>query len=847
MAGGEQSTALDALWASIPTLAYEKASYRPFFNDGDRPAAVGVLPVNSAPTLTGSQNLYTTTGGTVQKRPPFGILLGGGTVKEYRIIERLWGYQSLPDSTGTSYSYLIASMKNTVTGEYELHTLKLNAGTWTLVSLRDSDISAAPHQVVVSRGIAYVTSFPPATVGDPPVANTEKLGTIQLDGKTGTIVASFWGALGPQTAARVKGATTRLTAAAAAGDGTLTVSSTTGFTSPTGTIYIGFEKITYTGTTATTFTGCTRGAGGTTAAAYSVNEPVLYRNWTASDHKVTVNYGWYYAYTYKSAAGHETDRSDIERNPDKTPSNTGPFIDQCPTIQVVAPPDAATLAAFPTICIYRTTDGGGSFLFVEELSAGSTPGATLDYRDDSLASGSGSTYNDPIPDTKLDSARVAPSLTSNSPPPTVNPPLVIGTDTPSVNMSTMEAFGQRLWKGVENVLYFSGQEEITAGIPEESWPSGDSGTYYRLPFPVVALKATSQALYVMTTRDVYMLTGSNLETFSVKKISDTNGMNPYAQMACTGLFDRIAYNTFDNRIVVVTGEQFTTISDPIATEWLGNSQNSQKRRNLQLVFHSSGYKQWLIAVSPICQDNSASGGYSCPIYTYNSSTGAVTDRKATLLTYDWKISLAEQRHYWQTPWVTQTSALCSFGGELYSAMIDPGYLPLGTHPGTVVAQMTDDSEAPMINGAYIVYKDVSITPVVGGTPIEELKGYNCRWRVGSFRNPTGNHVNKYRDPAMTTVFLGGRLDFSRGGSESGVPSIWAGYDYAWQTDMEEQLPTRDTARIVGLRAGRILTQEFDAHKATTDVGLYITDGSIPDSEYFAIYRLMLKFSPEKGY
>ena len=47
---------------------------------------------------------------------------------------------------------------------------------------------------------------------------------------------------------------------------TITVVSTIGFDS-VGTIVIGNETITYTGTTSTTFTGCTRGAGSTTAAS----------------------------------------------------------------------------------------------------------------------------------------------------------------------------------------------------------------------------------------------------------------------------------------------------------------------------------------------------------------------------------------------------------------------------------------------------------------------------------------------------------------------------------------------------------------------------------------------------
>ena len=49
---------------------------------------------------------------------------------------------------------------------------------------------------------------------------------------------------------------------------TITVDSTTNFSS-TGTIYIESEQITYTGTSSTTFTGCTRGANSTTAASHS--------------------------------------------------------------------------------------------------------------------------------------------------------------------------------------------------------------------------------------------------------------------------------------------------------------------------------------------------------------------------------------------------------------------------------------------------------------------------------------------------------------------------------------------------------------------------------------------------
>ena len=74
---------------------------------------------------------------------------------------------------------------------------------------------------------------------------------------------------------------TLLDGAVLAGDTTLTVDSTTGFPS-TGTLIIGTEQITYTGITSTTFTGCTRGANGTTAVGYA-DGTAVYAFWTQID------------------------------------------------------------------------------------------------------------------------------------------------------------------------------------------------------------------------------------------------------------------------------------------------------------------------------------------------------------------------------------------------------------------------------------------------------------------------------------------------------------------------------------------------------------------------------------
>ena len=65
------------------------------------------------------------------------------------------------------------------------------------------------------------------------------------------------------------------------GSGTITVDSTSGFSS-SGTLQINSEIFTYTGVTSTTFTGVTRAASSTSAAAHSVDDAVS-ESWTEKD------------------------------------------------------------------------------------------------------------------------------------------------------------------------------------------------------------------------------------------------------------------------------------------------------------------------------------------------------------------------------------------------------------------------------------------------------------------------------------------------------------------------------------------------------------------------------------
>ena len=94
-----------------------------------------------------------------------------------------------------------------------------------------------------------------------------------------------------------KAASTFLTTSHTNSVSTLTVNNTSAFAS-SGTVYIGSEIITYSGKSATTFTGCTRGASSSTAAAYSKNV-IVSSGWSSiNDARTDANQYTYTKYNF---------------------------------------------------------------------------------------------------------------------------------------------------------------------------------------------------------------------------------------------------------------------------------------------------------------------------------------------------------------------------------------------------------------------------------------------------------------------------------------------------------------------------------------------------------------------
>lgn len=127
----------------------------------------------------------------------------------------------------------------------------------------------AEFQITYLSSNTYtITASVNASAGDSGTGGSSVIGAYQIT--TGNEIftqnvgwgAGTWGGVIPGTA------TTAITGGTlSSSNTTITVTSTTGFSTPTGTLLIDQETITYTNTTGTTFTGCTRGVNGVGSGA----------------------------------------------------------------------------------------------------------------------------------------------------------------------------------------------------------------------------------------------------------------------------------------------------------------------------------------------------------------------------------------------------------------------------------------------------------------------------------------------------------------------------------------------------------------------------------------------------
>jgi hypothetical protein len=457
--------------------------------------------LDSTPRIVRGENVLSTLGGKNIKRP--GTIAIANTALAKRV-DRFWVYETLENPAKI---YLLASAYDADTSLWTLYYNRLDGPDpgWTSCgSLRDCDKSTRPHEVSISRGLAFIKAFPASD-------STEKYGTVIFDGtgSPGPAGLTFWGIPAPSVAARLGGVKSTLSTAVNNSTTTWTIPSDPGFPSAPFNLQCGEETVTVSnksGAGPVTLT-VVRGANGTTAVAHNSGAEVLYRDWSASALPVTVEIGWRYVYAWKTKTGQISCRSPLETNPDYRPSDTGAFTNKIPKIEVQGHADTTNV---PKIVIYRTLDGGGTWYKLGEVN--NTGAGAITVSDNFRTSLGGNL--DPLPDSELDINRPAPGLDINQPPPPVILPQVSGTDTPQP-CTKIVYYANRFWYAIGNILMFSGQEEIIEGIPEESWPLDN---FYRFQHPIVNIDATGEAIYISSGKETFWIRGSNRETFQVNKL-----------------------------------------------------------------------------------------------------------------------------------------------------------------------------------------------------------------------------------------------------------------------------------------------------------------------------------------
>lgn len=659
--------------------------------------------LDPAPRIVSGLNNQTATGGFLKKRGSMSQVAAASTIGANKRIDRLYCYTTMGASPK---SFVMASVYDTVSTTWSVYYTRPSAPTvWTqITSYRDINASTRPHEMCESRGLLYVKGYPAN-------ASSEKLGTVVFNGDDLTVKP--WGALGPSTAARMTN-------------------------------------------------------------QYKTGD-ALYSAWTSSAHPFTVSQGWQYTYAYKSLTGHITNRSPLETNYDFPSSNTGAFSNLLPKLTYVVPADPTN---FPTVVVFRTTDGGGTWYELDTIDVSAmTPSSSQTYTDNSFVSGltggtvtttlnggitssvlslvvasatnfpgygdfailigseyikvtavSGTTFTiergfagttaashsngatityyglDPVPDSQLDKASVAPTLTSNSPPPTVlaEDGGIVGTTTPQPSTPIVK-FAGRLWYGIGNVLFYSALEELDQGKPEEAWPSGTLGNFFRLQEPLVGMVSTAESLYIFTTRRTYWLKGFDKPSFSIQPLFTDVGAKDGWGMCAKG--DVVYWVSNNNRIFRARDNQKEPIGDPLGAELATRLAPSNGVSNLRLYLTSYQVDQldWVVLQATNISDAS--------------------------LTRTFVFDLQQEGIFWYTPWDLPVSCIAS--GQIYETDTKDYLIGSGWNRSTNTVSLN-------------YYQDDGAQDYVPSA----AQNYTYSYKTNLFGIPSGNNVNTYKKPTF---------------------------------------------------------------------------------------------------
>lgn len=734
------------------------------------------------PRIVRGLNMAVTRGGKLIKRP--GVVEVAATSPpglnwSSKRIDRLWIYltQESPQKL-----YFLASMYDQASGTWGMYYNRpaVSTGWVALVGIRSVDSSRFPHEVVFSRGLAFIKSFPLPTSPD-------KYGTSVFDGSGASPSLKPWGLPGPTVPAAVYGFIGTLANDVTPTATTITVSnlvSNMGAVPPPTPFYIqvNFESMKVTSTASHPTWTVQRAQRGTSASSHSSKTIFIHQEFPDSANLVDVQLGWSYAYAYKSSTGQVSNRSAAQLDPTQMPSNTGPFVDYIPKIVVQGHPDVSNV---PTIQIYRTTDSGGVYFFLRSVP--NTGSGNIIVQDNP---GSNPTF-----DEALDQGNIAPSLVSNSPPPTVLAPKVMGQDVPD-RSTRIAIFQGRLWYAVGNVLFFSSQEELVEGIPEECWPSGLRGNYYRLNQTITNVIETTEALYVFTNNETYRLSGSNRETFNLSLVFTNLGMPEGQTRAAVSFDDTVAFLTHDYRIAMIRQNKVDSISDPIYTDLVDAARNGA---TFELLYWADMEKRYLVVCAHRPDDPTQSRQW----------------------VFDFNLSEETRQFFWFTPW-SIPSVSAAVGRISESASQNRLIFVTGTGQSYALTRLdptwrTGTDFTPSGEQPIPFYFDTSL-----------------------FLIPPGNHVNALRRPGLTPVVYAVTLERTLfPGDED--PDVFYYKDDFWTTPIAGVLMEPPARRGLSKSYKTIVVP---IHEVAYRFGVRISKPA--NSQLFELQSLVISWNPEGG-
>lgn len=453
--------------------------------------------------------------------------------------------------------------------------------------------------------------------------------------------------------------------------------------------------------------------------------------WTASTTNHTVLVGWTYVYTWVTSTGHESSRSPLEYDPAQQPSNTGAFTNKRPTMVVQGHADTTNV---PYINIYRTTDGGGTFLYIDQIT--NTGAGSINYNDTNRTSAPG----DPKTDAQLDTNRPAPSVTSNSPPPTVEEG-VIGTATVE-RSSPIAYWNGRLWYGVGRNLYFSGNDEIRAGRLEEAWPSGVGGNSIQLRGAVRNLEPTQESLIVHTADETLEIRGSARNDIRGEGLLSTVGSCSYRTAAIP--FENAALWMDQRfRLRMMEGGNARIISDSLGSTVV-NALDAETTLSLEI--YQAQRIDWIVL--------------------------ALHDLGTPANSRWWILDLARlgQGQLWSPPWTKDTTAICVASDES-----EETFLYAATYSGG--------------NAGLAYYSD--------STYADLGSGFAFNAETNLFSIPDGNHVHRLAKPRLMPNVLELKV-----GYVGNAPTVKRGLDSAGA--MTELTIYNDPPRATAVDAGYVI-------------------------------------------